>query len=426
MWKPLFVPLLLLPGILNAQEAAEPSNAALAERAVELLMEKSENYIPDRPVGRVRESKFDAWQQGERERLEELHEDSEGQGDEWPYEGVHRAGPRGSIPSGYRVGGTAIVAEGLLEYPGLEQDEERLAAVRRAAKFIMRTLNDDHAMASGPKRGYDVRGWGHTYALSFLLRALTVEALNKEDQALARVRVEHLLHCLEVNENDGGGWNYASTSSASPFQTGATLLTLFRAQKAGYDLPEGMVERAIGALEKGRRKDTGAYSYSVSPGQGSHREKMHASSARAAVAELALHHAGRSSAKDLRQAVDGFFDGWEHLLKRKSQQGTHEGPYSIAPYYFFFGHGYVAHAIEALPEKHKPALRAQLREVLLATRDLDGSWNDRIFPRTSAYCTAMVLMALRAPKLPSFPDWNGARKGKKQSKKAKKKKNSEG
>jgi hypothetical protein len=65
----------------------------------------------------------------------------------------------------------------------------------------------------------------------------------------------------------------------------------------------------------------------------------------------------------------------------------------------------VAHAIEALPEKQRPDLRAQLRKVLLVTRDEDGSWNDRIFPRTSAYCTAMVLMALRAPDLPRFPDW---------------------
>lgn len=405
MWKPFIACVFLCSGADGAQIASDPSNEQMAERAVEVLMGKSENYSPDRPVGRVNPKKFDAWQQAERERLEEVHEDSGGLGDEWPYEGVYRVRPGGRIPAGYRVGGTAIVAEGLLEYPRLGEHEERMAAVRRAADFIMRMLEEDTTLSPGPKRGYDVRGWGHTYALSFLLRAMELKALTPEQSALARIRVEHLLHCLQVNENEGGGWNYANTDSASPFQTGATLLTLYRAQAAGFAFPKELVGDALKALQKGRKKDTGAFSYSIDPGQTRHREKMHASSARAAVAELALHHAGLSNLKDLRQAVDGFFDGWEHLLKRKSQQGTHEGPYSIAPYYFFFGHGYVAHAIEALPDKQRPALRAQLRKVLLATRDEGGSWNDRIFPRTSAYCTAMVLMALRAPQLPRFPDW---------------------
>lgn len=405
MWKTLSICVLASVSRVSAQETHDPSNDQLAERAVELLLEKSERYRPDRQVGRMSEERLGTWQAKERERLEELHEDAQGLGDEWPYEGVYRVSPDGRIPGGYRVGGTAIVAEGLLEYPGLRKHEEQLKAVRAAAAFIIRMLDEDPSMAPGPKRGYDVRGWGHTYALSFLLRALEHGVLAPEVAQQAREAVEFLLNCLKVNEVEDGGWNYASNANASPFQTGATLLALYRAQAAGFEVPHGLVPRGLEALERGRRKDTGAWSYSVRPGQRSHREKMHASSARAAIAELALHHAGLSTPKDLRRAVDGFFDGWEHLLKRKSQQGTHVGPYSIAPYYFYFGHGYVAHAIEALPEKQRPELRAQLRKVLLVTRDEDGSWNDRIFPRTSAYCTAMVLMALRAPDLPRFPDW---------------------
>ena len=405
MWKTFSVCVLVSVGRVPAQEAGDPSNDQLAERAVELLLQKSERYHPDRQVGRMSEKRLGAWQAKERERLEELHEDAKGLGDEWPYEGVYRVGPDGRIPGGYRVGGTAIVVEGLLEYTGLRKHDGQLKAVRAAAAFIIRMLDEDPSMAPGPKRGYDVRGWGHTYALSFLLRALEHEVLEPEVANQAREAVEFLLNCLKVNEVEDGGWNYASKTNASPFQTGATLLVLYRTQAAGFEVPRGLVARGLEALKRGRRQDTGAWSYSVRPGQRSHREKMHASSARAAIAELALHHAGQSTSRDLRRAVDGFFDGWEHLLKRKSQQGTHEGPYSIAPYYFYFGHGYVAHAIEALPEKQRPELREQLRKVLLMTRDEDGSWNDRIFPRTSGYCTAMVLMALRAPDLPRFPDW---------------------
>ena len=70
--------------------------------------------------------------------------------------------------------------------------------------------------------------------------------------------------------------------------------------------------------------------------------------ARAAIAELTLFLAGRSDEKRLRVAVDAFFEHWGELLKRKSKQGTHEGPYGIAPYYFMYGHTYAAIAIEAL------------------------------------------------------------------------------
>ena len=35
-------------------------------------------------------------------------------------------------------------------------------------------------------------------------------------------------------------------------------------------------------------------------------------------------------------------------LRRPSQQGTHVGEFGIAPYYFMYGHTYVAMAIEAM------------------------------------------------------------------------------
>ena len=123
---------------------------------------------------------------------------------------------------------------------------------------------------------------------------------------------------------------------------------------------------------------------------------MPGSSARSSVAELALYKAGRSDVDELRRAVDGFFVGWDDLLVRKSQQGTHVGPYGIAPYYFFFGHTFAAHAIEELPEKERAARRDELAEVLWRTREENGSWNDRIFPRTASYSTAMAMMALGA------------------------------
>ena len=137
---------------------------------------------------------------------------------------------------------------------------------------------------------------------------------------------------------------------------------------------------------------------------------MEGSSARSAIAELALFQAGRSDTDRLRKAVDGFFNerNWNELLKRKSQQGTHVRPYGVAPYYFFFGHTYAALAVEALPEKERAPYRAKMRELLWRTIEGEGAWNDRIFPRTESYSTAMAILSLVAADLPTVPGWGEA------------------
>jgi hypothetical protein len=41
--------------------------------------------------------------------------------------------------------------------------------------------------------------------------------------------------------------------------------------------------------------------------------------------------------------------------------------------------------------------------VILRTRDGDGTWNDRVFPRSRNYGTAMIVLALLGEKTPIPP-----------------------
>ena len=84
-------------------------------------------------------------------------------------------------------------------------------------------------------------------------------------------------------------------------------------------------------------------------------------------------------------------------MKRKQKNGTHVAPYGVAPYYFFYAHGYAGEAIERLPEAERAAWRDRLNRLLMSVRDEDGSWNDRVFPRSAAYGTAVTVLALTAP-----------------------------
>ncbi len=411
----------------TAEEAAaarEKKEAATVAKALQVgarvLVQSQEKYTRDHRVGRLHANALKEWQDKEQARLEKLREDNM-PGVEWPYEGVYRVGR--VIPPGYRVGGTAIVCTALVWTPGFADSDERRDAVARATQFMLDELQNNNLLAPGPKTGYDVRGWAHAYALDFFLLALRHELIDLDQDTRTRIQkmIPHLINCLAVNEVKGsGGWNYGS-SSTSPFMTGSTLLALYHARAQGFDVDDGMVDRALAALE-GARLETGSYVYSGSagggrrparPGPRTGRAAMPGACARAAIAELCLYRAGRSDRKRLRVAVDAFFEHWDELFKRKSQQGTHQLSYGIAPYYFMYGHTYAALAIEALPEKDRPALRRKMQETLWKTREEDGGWNDRIFPRSKSYSTAMALLALLAPELDPVPAW---KKGKKNSK----------
>ncbi len=383
------------------QDAVAFDKEAVIARACYILLANQEAYEPDRPIGTLPDDELVPWQRRERERLDRLREASRGEASEWPYEGVYRV--KGRIPAGYRVGGTAIVCEALLEAPGL--DDARREAIIRGVEFMLDRIASDPGMRPRAQTSYNVRNWGHAYALKLILRALEVKLL---DEALAKrvvTTIPHLIKCLKVGQVEGGGWNYAG-GSCSPFMTGAVLIVLFEAVEQGYAVDADMITAALDALEKGRGENA-AYAYS---GAVSRRrtERMEGASARSAIAELCLFRAGRSDADRLRAAIDGFFaeESWKALKQRKSQQKTHEPPFGIAPYYFFFGHTSAALAVEHLPKEERAPYRLRMRELLSRTLEEHGGWNDRVFPRTESYSTAMSVLALLAPELPRVAAWS--------------------
>jgi hypothetical protein len=105
----------------------------------------------------------------------------------------------------------------------------------------------------------------------------------------------------------------------------------------------------------------------------------------------------------VRAALNAFHTHWEELEKRRKKTGTHEGPYKIAPYYVYYGHRYAGQAIQMLPEAERAAEREKLLKVILRTREADGTWNDRVFDRSRAYGTSMILLALLGDRAPLPP-----------------------
>ena len=333
---------------------------------------------------------------------------------EWPYEGVYRVRSpgkrRGMIPIGYRVGGTAICSWALLKTPGYRSSKSAQAAVKRGRDFIVAALKEP-LMSPGFNSTYDVRGWGHAYALQFLLEARGSGKLGSRRAYDQHIR--GLVATIEKTEIARvGGWNYSrrggATRSSPPstFMTAPTLQALFAAAAQGFKVDPDVVDRALDSLEDARLA-SGAFQYSTYPRSktGKGFEDVPGAVGRMPVCEVTLYLAGRGKVERIRSSLEAFFEHWGELEKRRKKTGTHEPPYMIAPYYFFFAHYYAAQAIELLPMKLRASYRQRLYKLLWKVRELDGGWNDRVFERSKNYSTAMTILSILQPGLDKPPAW---------------------
>jgi hypothetical protein len=320
-------------------------------------------------------------------------------GGQWPYEGVYRVG--GQLPVGYRVGGAAVVADTLML--AARENADAKAAVAKALAFVLKEL-DDPLMVPSTREAYDVRVWGHGCALEFLCHARAAK-FAAEHAAAVDAWIPKLVAALLTEEIPGGGWNYANRRQHAAFVTAPVTQALLIARGQGEKVPDEVLARARRVLENSRTSD-GAFMYSgVMRGETPPRAKLPGSAARSAVCEATLVLLGGGSTDAVRAGLNAFHQHWDELKKRHQQSGTHAGPYQIAPYYFYYGHRYAAQAIQLLPESERAAERDRLLTVVLKTRDADGTWNDRVFPRSRNYGTAMVVLALLGDAAPLPPKY---------------------
>ena len=357
------------------------------------------------------------------ELLVEVQEGSGGA--EWPYEGVYRVRSiqsdpkalvrgRSAIPIGYRVGGTGICAQAMFQAPDYATHPDRVAAVAKAIDFVCLAINDPRMSPDAYDGGYDVRGWGYIYGLRMLLAAHEAGVIDDGRTEKVTRTIDWFIAALDKIEIPRiGGWNYArqggaeQASPTSPFMTAPALIALFDARKQGFTVDDGMVERALDGLQKCVAPD-GYVSYSGSRQAADNPGQIPGAIGRMVSAESALFLAGRSDRKRLAEAVDDFFKNWKELEKRRRKNGTHDPPYGVAPYYFFYGFNYCSEAIELLSETRRDEGRARLREILFQVRENDGSWNDRVFKRSRSFGTAMSMNALQKPWLPAPAPWSGS------------------
>ena len=290
------------------------------------------------------------------------------------------------IPVGYRIGGTSIACSALIS---AKVDREKIEkAVSDGVDMILKELKNP-LMKPTQESFYDVRIWGHIYALDFFSRLQQTKGFD-ELKEKTKPKLQELTDALVFQQTTQGGWNYSRRELHCCFVTAPAVHALMLAKEAGAEVDDKVFARSLKTLQKSR-KDELVFPYI---GTRSRRDTAPGSIARGPVSEATMLLLGDGEPEKLQQCIDAFHEHWDELEKRRKKNGTHLPPHGIAPYYFYYAHRYAALAIRMLPKEKQDAEFKKFYDVLLRTKDDDNTWNDRVFDQSKAYGTSMSLLAL--------------------------------
>ena len=266
---------------------------------------------------------------------------------------------------------TALSATALLEWRDVAP--KRIdAAVARAEEYMFDTRHMN--------RGHNEEIYADAYRLLYLSRSKGKDRIKRMNKIVA---------ALAATQKKGGSWSH---EYPNPFCTAAVVHSLHLARKAGAAVDEVMITKAAEALQK-TRGEGGTQAYSA----GRPASKMRNSLARAAMCELALLWAGKSTREDVATAVEGY---WKHLKRLEAVRVCdYHADQELGGFFFFHGVFHTSEAARALAPKDREKSRERFLKQILSIPELDGSFIDS-HELGKSYGTAMGLLVLRnaAPK----------------------------
>ena len=309
-----------------------------------------------------------------------------------PIPGAHHA---------FKAGASSLCISALIETGGDREDVK--AALDRAENWAVEQL--PHLRRATPDALYN--SWGHIYAIDALVRlrarVMHDEKRREKIEATLRQQIE-LLQRYEVVD---GGWAYYDfdvgskkpAGSSISFVTGAALVSLHAAQKAGFEIEKKYIDRAIDSIKRQRKPD-----FSYCYGEYLKYSPMHpvnrpgGSLGRSQCCNVAMRLWGDKLVTDevLKTWLDRLFarNGWLDLGRKRPI--PHESHFAVAAYFFYFGHYYAARCIDELPPSERKPYQDQLAHVLLPLQEPDGSWWDfPFYDYHKQYGTAFALMSLK-------------------------------
>jgi len=308
------------------------------------------------------------------------------------------------IPGGhdaFRTATTALCISALLE---CDSDRADVAeSIEGAVDWLVKSL-PDLKRATGDAM-YNV--WGHAYSIQALVRLHQRRGETAERQQqwadLIRLQFERLTKYESVD----GGWGYYDfryqaqrpTSSSISFVNGAVLVAFAEAKAIGIEPPEKVVQRAIAATNRQKKKDF-TYLYgeylNMQPMRGINRPG--GSLGRTQCCNCALRMWDDESVTD--EVVKSWLvrlyvrNGWLDIGRKRPV--PHESWFQVAGYFYYFGHYYAGLSLKQLPESEQQPFQEMLAKLMLDRQEKNGSWWDYpLYDYHDPYGTAFALMTLQ-------------------------------
>jgi hypothetical protein len=248
--------------------------------------------------------------------------------------------------------------------------------------------------------------WGHAYSIHALKAMLDRQPKDPARREKILAEIKQQVDMLRRYECVDGGWCYYDmvahtqqpSGSTISFVTATGLVALYDAKQAGVDVPERLIRRAVASIHRQRKPD-----FSYLYGEYLKNRPMHpvnrpgGSLGRSQACNLALRLWGDKDVTDevLSAWLDRLFARNLWLDMGRKRPIPHESWFSVAGYFFYYGHYYAALCIEQLPRPQRAEHQDQLAQILLRLQEKDGSWWDfPLYDYHQAYGTAFAIMAL--------------------------------
>lgn len=299
----------------------------------------------------------------------------------------------------FRTGVTALCVSALIEIDAREPAVDK--AIGRGEQWLLENISK--LRRATPDTLYN--NWGHAYGIQALAKLHRRHKGDAAAQDRIRRELEGQWRLLTRYECVDGGWCYydfeAQTQKPSgstlSFMTATVLIALDEAKPLLNPEPR-LVDRATASIRRQRNPDF-AYNYGeylkYRPRHPVNRPA--GSLGRSQVCNLAMRLWGDKSVTDeiLVTWLDRLFARNLWLDMGRKRPVPHESWFSVAGYFFYYGHYYAARVIEELPRDRRGRYGDLMAAVLIPLQEPDGSWWDfPMFDYHKQYGTAFALMSL--------------------------------
>ena len=300
----------------------------------------------------------------------------------------------------FRAAVTAMCVSALLEVH--DARPEVATAIDRGEAWLFENL----ALVRRASTDTIYNVWTHAYGIQALLRLSEHRKGDAEKQKTIQTLMAEEIDRLQRYESVDGGWGYYDmrahmqhpTTDSTSFVNAAILVALHEAREAGVELPQKLVDRAIAATKRQRLPDFSyLYGEYLKKKPRMDINRPGGSLGRTQACNVALRMWGDERITDDLQVewLDRLFarNGWLDIGRKRPI--PHESYFSVAGYFYYFGHYYAAYAIQQLPPARRPEFQAHLARLMITHQETDGSWWDYpLYDYHQAYGTAYALMTL--------------------------------